>query len=191
MKEGGVKFDGEKLRYDLIPWQALEEAAKVLTHGAKKYAPGNWKKVPDAKNRYYAALMRHLQEVRKGNLIDDDSGYSHLAHVLCNAMFLVYLYDEAPVELVDEAPVEVVDEAPEVVTLNSKALSALGSFNALVISDIDRINRSIAKAGKGDLLVTANYGDKEVVRKVLAYFEMQGYSIDVFDDDGWFYTLRM
>ena len=92
MKEGGVKFDGEKLRYDLIPWQALEEAAKVLTHGAKKYAPGNWKKVPDAKNRYYAALMRHLQEVRKGNLIDDDSGYSHLAHVLCNAMFLVYLY---------------------------------------------------------------------------------------------------
>lgn len=183
MKEGGVKFDREKLRYDLIPWQALEEAAKVLTHGAKKYAPGNWKKVPDAKNRYYAALMRHLQEVRKGNLIDDDSGYSHLAHVLCNAMFLVYLYDEAPVE--------VVDEAPEAVTLNSRALSALGTFNAIVISDIDRINRSIEKAGKGDLLVTANYGDKEVVRKVLAYFKMQGYSIDVFDNNGWFYRLKM
>jgi hypothetical protein len=34
----GRKYDGDKLRYDLIPVGPLAEVAKVYTIGAKKYA---------------------------------------------------------------------------------------------------------------------------------------------------------
>ena len=36
--DAGVKFDGGKLRYDLIPHDALEQFVRVLTYGAEKYS---------------------------------------------------------------------------------------------------------------------------------------------------------
>jgi hypothetical protein len=63
----------------------------VLTYGAQKYAPEGWRSVPDAEARYTGALMRHLEEWRTGEVIDPESGLPHLAHVLCNAAFLVTL----------------------------------------------------------------------------------------------------
>lgn len=90
-KKLGMKYDSGKLRYDLIPPEILEELAKILTHGAKKYGDNNWKLLEDPMDRYYAALMRHLQEWRKGNSIDEgDSGELHLSHALANIAFLVY-----------------------------------------------------------------------------------------------------
>jgi hypothetical protein len=86
----GLKFDSEKLRWDLLPMGCMEEIVKVLTFGARKYAPNNWQLVEGAEERYYAALLRHLSEWRKGNLIDDDSGLSHMSHILCNATFLMW-----------------------------------------------------------------------------------------------------
>lgn len=38
LKTTGVKYDEGKLRYDLIPPEALREITKVLTFGAKKYS---------------------------------------------------------------------------------------------------------------------------------------------------------
>jgi hypothetical protein len=84
----GRKFDGGKLRFDLIPPHSLEEMVKVLTHGAEKYAPDNWRHVPDAKRRYFAALERHLWAWKRGETIDPDSGIHHLAHAACNLFFL-------------------------------------------------------------------------------------------------------
>jgi hypothetical protein len=37
-----TKNDNDKLRYDLIPPQALKALAEVLTFGANKYADNNW-----------------------------------------------------------------------------------------------------------------------------------------------------
>jgi hypothetical protein len=85
--EIGMKFDDNKLMYELVPPTALEGLVRVLTHGAVKYAPENWRKVVPIE-RYYAALMRHLEAVRKGEMIDPDSGLLHMDHVMCNAMFL-------------------------------------------------------------------------------------------------------
>ena len=51
MNEHGKKFDGDKLRFDLIPAVAEEEIAKILTFGAKKYGPDNWQKLDDFDNR--------------------------------------------------------------------------------------------------------------------------------------------
>lgn len=84
-----LKFDSTKLCYDLIPSEALLELAKVMTYGAKKYKPNNWKECNETR-RYVAALMRHLEAYRMGEMIDQDSGLPHLAHVLANASFLIW-----------------------------------------------------------------------------------------------------
>mgnify|MGYP003327861446 CR=1 FL=1 len=86
----GKKFDTDKLKYDLIYPQFEQEIAAVLTHGAKKYKPNNWKLVPDAKNRYYAAMRRHIASWRMGEKYDSESNLHHLAHAAVNAMFLMW-----------------------------------------------------------------------------------------------------
>lgn len=91
----GHKDDEGKLRYDLMDVDFEEEMAKVLTEGAKKYAPNNWKNVEDAKERYYAALRRHTAAYRKGELINEEDGnVSTLAQIAINAMFLYVLSKE-------------------------------------------------------------------------------------------------
>ena len=86
--EKGIKYDSEKLRYDLFPIEALEEITKVLTYGAAKYAPDNWRKVEPCNDRYFAAAMRHMIAHRKGEQMDE-SGYHHLAHAACCIIFML------------------------------------------------------------------------------------------------------
>lgn len=84
----GQKFDTDKSRWDLLDYNFIEDLARVLTFGAKKYAPNSWQYVQDAENRYFAAAMRHLTAYRRGQTIDDETGISHLVHAACNLMFL-------------------------------------------------------------------------------------------------------
>jgi len=84
----GKKFDSEKLKWELLPIECIEDVVAILTHGADKYGKHNWKELDEANDRYYAALLRHVVEWRKGNTIDTDSGLSHLAHAMCNLVFL-------------------------------------------------------------------------------------------------------
>jgi hypothetical protein len=52
----GTKYDQDKLQYSLIPSHALEQIAKNLTVGLKKYKErDNWKKVEGAEQRYLYA----------------------------------------------------------------------------------------------------------------------------------------
>lgn len=81
----GRKFDGGKLRYDLVPVLAYEEVTKVLTAGSLKYDDNNWQKVPKGRQRYLAAALRHIQDYRKGNVIDDGEGGTG-THTLANAI---------------------------------------------------------------------------------------------------------
>jgi len=83
-----LKFDSGKLRMDLIPPEAVEELAKVLTYGAQKYGDRNWEKELDT-GRVVGALLRHLLAWQKGERLDQESGLRHLSHLLCNAVFLV------------------------------------------------------------------------------------------------------
>lgn len=90
----GMKFDTGKLMYSLIPVETTQALAEVLSFGASKYAIDGWKHVPDAKRRYMDALIRHLEAFRSGELYDQESGLSHLSHVLANASFLHYFYSK-------------------------------------------------------------------------------------------------
>lgn len=86
--EGGRKFDGGKLRYGLIPPLAQAEMVKVLTFGAEKYEPDNWKVVPESKRRYFDAMERHIWAWKMGEVFDPESGIHHLAHAMCCLAFL-------------------------------------------------------------------------------------------------------
>ena len=85
---GGRKFDGGKLQYGLLPPLALKATVEILTFGAEKYEPDNWKHVPDSKRRYFDAMQRHLWAWKEGEQNDPESGKNHLAHALCCLMFL-------------------------------------------------------------------------------------------------------
>ena len=87
-----MKNDEEKLRWDLLPLEAVEELVRVLTYGARKYKPNNWKKgnTFEDRERVFAAMMRHIASYRKGDTIDDESGLMALSHAFCNMMFLIY-----------------------------------------------------------------------------------------------------
>ena len=88
--EDFMKWDKDKLKYNLVPPFALKELAKVLTYGAKKYKPNNWRKINNP-DRYIDALYRHLEAWRAGEEIDKESGLLHLSHALTNIVFLLEL----------------------------------------------------------------------------------------------------
>jgi hypothetical protein len=85
----GIKYDGEKPRMHLIPPKSELELAKVLTFGAMKYSEDNWRKVDNLQKRYMSATMRHLNAVRQGEEVDEESGHHHLAHALCCIFFML------------------------------------------------------------------------------------------------------
>lgn len=87
----GLKYDTGKLQYSLIPPETLKALASVLTFGAQKYAPDNWKLVEDGERRYLDALFRHLEAYRSGEKVDPESGLPHLSHALTNLAFIHYL----------------------------------------------------------------------------------------------------
>lgn len=89
--EAGVKLDTGKNRLELIPVELLESVGRILTFGAEKYTPNGWKTVPNGKERYYGALLRHLVAWKKGEIVDPESGLPHLDHMACNIAFLIYL----------------------------------------------------------------------------------------------------
>lgn len=85
----GIKFDNGKPRWSLLPFKALAEVVDVLTYGARKYAPDNWKKVPDARTRYVDAALRHFTAYINGEKNDSETKMSHLAHAICCLLFLL------------------------------------------------------------------------------------------------------
>lgn len=85
----GLKYDKGKLRMGLIPPEAFEALARILTYGANKYADNSWQGVEP--ERYRAALLRHyVAYLKDPDGVDEESGLKHIEHCFCNAMFLSY-----------------------------------------------------------------------------------------------------
>ena len=77
-----------KVDLALLPPVALEELAKVLEFGAKKYSRNGWKK-----GMLYsvclASCLRHVFQMLKGEYLDQESGLPHAAHAMCNLAFIL------------------------------------------------------------------------------------------------------
>lgn len=87
-----IKDDEDKLKWTLLPFEQMTEVIEVLMNGAKKYSIDNWKKCP-YETRYKDALLRHVISYVKGDKIDSEDKKSHLAHAICNCLFLMYFDD--------------------------------------------------------------------------------------------------
>jgi hypothetical protein len=84
----GTKFDDGKLRWDLLPFDALEEIVKVYTYGSKKY--GDYNYLGGIKySRIIGAMFRHFKAWWSGENIDEESGLPHLSHMAWNVITLL------------------------------------------------------------------------------------------------------
>ena len=97
----GVKLDTGKRRVSLIVCgfpRALECVADVGTFGANKYSDNGWASVPNGRQRYTDAMLRHLLAEARGEKLDAESSMRHAACVAWNALARLEL------ELRNEAP---------------------------------------------------------------------------------------
>lgn len=83
-----MRFDDNKLRFDLIPTEGLIELARVYSVGALKYADNNWRNGMKF-TRCIASLERHWNLWKLGQAVDPETGSHHLAQVCWNAMTLL------------------------------------------------------------------------------------------------------
>lgn len=86
-----IKFDAGKPDWSLVPFEALEGMAQVLTFGSQKYAAWNWTEGAGFKwTRLVSSCLRHLFAFARGEDNDPESGLSHISHAQCNLLFLAY-----------------------------------------------------------------------------------------------------
>lgn len=77
-----------KPRWELLPWDAVEEVVEILTFGAKKYEDNNWARGARW-GRYMRAAISHITQWWRGEDLDPETGKSHLAHAVCCIIFLM------------------------------------------------------------------------------------------------------
>lgn len=94
---GGKKFDQLKAMMDLLPSEALEDVAQVMTFGANKYGRGNWSE-GIVMSRLLSACQRHLTTFNSasGDDLDEESGLLHLSHAATNLLFAIWMYKHRP-----------------------------------------------------------------------------------------------
>lgn len=86
-----VKLDNGKTNWSLVPFDSVEEVAKVLEFGATKYAANNWKVGSGLGTiRVLNSALRHIFAFLRGEQIDPESGLSHLSHAACNLLFAIH-----------------------------------------------------------------------------------------------------
>lgn len=83
----GIKYDGNKPDMYLLPPLSTLEVGKVLSYGAIKYSPDNWRRLDKLQERYTSAALRHLLADMAGEEEDEETDLSHLAHAICCLMF--------------------------------------------------------------------------------------------------------
>lgn len=88
--ERGVKYDSEKIRFDLIPPECEAMIAAVLTIGSLKYSANNWQKIEDIQTRYFNAESRHMNAKRLGEVFDPETGLPHSAQAVVSLIFILW-----------------------------------------------------------------------------------------------------
>jgi len=78
-----------KVPLGLLPSAGKIHGAMAMKNGAAKYGPYNWREKKIKMSIYIDALERHLLALRDGEDIAQDSGISHLGHIVAGASILL------------------------------------------------------------------------------------------------------
>lgn len=84
----GKKFDSDKLKWGLLPWDALTDIVRVFMFGANKYGERNWELGMD-KSRLFDAALRHMTKWACGDEEDNETGINHLAHAIVSLLMIL------------------------------------------------------------------------------------------------------
>lgn len=87
-----AKADAGKCKWHVLGqfFPELEQAAAVREQGIEQYGEYGWTDVEPFFNRYMDAIERHWVARMNGEIIDKKSGYDHLAHIICNCLFIMH-----------------------------------------------------------------------------------------------------
>ena len=86
----GIKFDKNKLRYELLPWGATtDEIVRVYTVGARKYNDRNWERGMQY-SRFLGATFRHIAAWVSGETVDSETKCHHLASAIFSLIALLH-----------------------------------------------------------------------------------------------------
>lgn len=78
-----------KLKWDLLPIEAVSEIVKVMEFGAAKYGAFSWYDEPTSYAERFASILRHVFAWWRGEARDPQSCGLHLAHAACQILFLI------------------------------------------------------------------------------------------------------
>lgn len=96
-----MRLNRGKPKMSLLPHQPLVEVTKVLMNGAIKYDEDNWRKGLPYKDTI-SSLERHVGDFKDGEDYDHESGLLLMAHVACNALFLIQYHLDGLGETFDD-----------------------------------------------------------------------------------------
>jgi hypothetical protein len=82
-----LRYNKGKLKWSLVDYSCLEDLVRVMEFGATKYGRNNWTKGLK-QEEVIESLLRHTYAILRGEMIDPESGISHVGHIQANAMFL-------------------------------------------------------------------------------------------------------
>lgn len=88
MSKLGNRYNKNKTRWSLLPWDAIERVILVYQFGAKKYSDRNWEQGLSYSDTF-ESLMRHITAWYNGEQVDPESGLSHLLHAAFNILALI------------------------------------------------------------------------------------------------------
>lgn len=95
IKEQADRFNEGKPQWSLVDFDSLIPMVRVLEYGCKKYARENWKKGLPTRE-ICESMIRHCMRLLEGEYYDKESGEPHAGHIMCNAMFLDYMFMNKP-----------------------------------------------------------------------------------------------
>lgn len=84
-----IKYDHDKAKLSLIPYEALKQEAFALAYGAEKYGKNNYKKGMEW-SRLIDATLRHIHSFNNGEDVDKESLICHLGHAKANLSILIF-----------------------------------------------------------------------------------------------------
>lgn len=93
--EKAIRHNAGKLEWSLVDFRSLESLVRVLEFGKQKYSRNNWKKGLYTRETC-ESLLRHTYAFLEGQDLDEESGLSHIGHIMFNAMALAHMLREKP-----------------------------------------------------------------------------------------------